>query len=259
MNITGPSWLADSCASVMLIVAVYSAARLPFVWASPRRTHVDSDVAHLLMGVAMAGMFAPALNALPAGLWEVVFAVVAAWSVCRCIAQVTRRGKPRYLADSRQGVSCCPPDHYPTHVVMAFAMLYMYLVAPTATLSNMGSAMTSSASGTTADFVELPLLFLLVLLGSCVFELDRAGRLWREREAQGLPAPAVQPTARTVLVGALNGARLSAAPAVTKLVPIVADGTKDQPRPGPWLTPGFVAASHVAMCIIMGYMLVAML
>lgn len=256
---SGPSWLADIFASVMLILAVYSVARLLAAWAWSRPTYVDTDVVHVLMGVAMAGMFVPSLNPVPARLWEVVFSVVAVWYLWRCAAHVTRRGEPTYPGDSAPGVPYCPAHHYPTHVVMAFAMLYMYVAAPTAAVNTTVGAMASGATGTTADYVELPLLFLLVLLGSGVWELDRASRLRRERLAQGSPAPVLQPTAPAVLVWALNTTRPAGAPEIVGTVPRIADATEDRPSPRPWLAPGLMAASHVAMCIAMGYMLVVML
>ena len=81
---TNPVWLNDFFAAVMLAVALYSAGRLVVarVWSRP--THRDVDVAHVLMGTAMAGMLVSDLNPIPNGLWEVVFSSLAAWFVWRC-------------------------------------------------------------------------------------------------------------------------------------------------------------------------------
>ena len=52
-----PAWILDLLAAVMLLVAAVSAARL--VVARPWRhgsVIIDTDIAHLLMAIAMAGM-----------------------------------------------------------------------------------------------------------------------------------------------------------------------------------------------------------
>ena len=76
-------------------------------------------------------------------------------------------------------------SHYATHEVMALAMLYMYLAAParSGALAN-GAMPMSGATGTAADFVGLPLLFLIVLLSSGVWELDGIERLSPTRARQ---------------------------------------------------------------------------
>lgn len=53
---TGPSWLADVLAAVVISVALFSAGRLIASRGRPRRGEVDADGVHVLMGVAMAGM-----------------------------------------------------------------------------------------------------------------------------------------------------------------------------------------------------------
>lgn len=65
-----PAFLTGSFAAFMLAVAAVSAARL--VAARPWRrgwAASDTDISYLLMGVAMAGMLAPRLAALPDAAW----------------------------------------------------------------------------------------------------------------------------------------------------------------------------------------------
>jgi hypothetical protein len=65
-------WLLDAVGTFMLVVAAVSAARL--VAARPWQhgsVVIDTDSAHLLMAIAMAGMLAPRLSTLPAPAWEV--------------------------------------------------------------------------------------------------------------------------------------------------------------------------------------------
>lgn len=75
----GPSWLADTFAATMLVVAGYCASRLVISRLWRRQTELDGDGIHVVMGVAMAGMLVARLNPLPAPVWEAGFAVTAAW------------------------------------------------------------------------------------------------------------------------------------------------------------------------------------
>lgn len=250
MNMSGPTWLADGFAAVMLVVAAYSAGRLVASRVLPRLIHVDVDVVHVLMGVGMAGMFVKALNPIPFGAWEVVFSAVAAWFVWRCIAYVSGRDARRRLEDHLHHVS-----HYPTHVVMAFAMLYMYLAPSTGVLGTTGGGMNmgGGVTASTADFVGLPLLFLVVLLASGVWELDRADRFRRARPVLPEPVPAL------AFAVARTSAEVSGAGASTDLSFARTTAASTRPHDDAWMAPGLMAASHVAMCIAMGYMLIVML
>ncbi len=61
-----PAWILDLLAALMLVVAAVSAARL--VAARPWQQGsviVDTDIAHLLMAIAMAGMLVSSLQTLP--------------------------------------------------------------------------------------------------------------------------------------------------------------------------------------------------
>jgi hypothetical protein len=238
--------LADFFAGVMLLVAVYSLGRLVAsrLWSRP--THADVDATHVLMGTAMAGMLVAAINPVPRGVWEVVFAVVALWFVWRCYDFAARHGVTGHDDDHVHHFS-----HQLTHLVMALAMLYMYLAATPIADSTGGGMAMGGATGTTADFVGLPLLFLFALLASAIWELDGAERFVRRpadvaeavlvpdlAESNASPLPAAGETAAPAAIGVLS--------------PIVAQDRR-------WLAPGLKAACHIAMCITMGYMLIVML
>jgi hypothetical protein len=245
---SGPTWLANFFAAVMLLVALYSAGRLLASWRWSRPTHADIDVTHILMGVSMAGMLVSAINPIPSAVWEVVFVAVALWFVWKCLEFVARRGVKGRDEDHVHHLS-----HYVTHVVMAFAMLYMYLAASRSTGSSPGGGMgMTGATGVTADFVGLPLLFLFVLLASAVWELDGGGR-WSPSwsDARG---------PRQVLQLVSGGSAVSPAagsPASSGADDREEPGAKTQSRQ--WLAPGLKAACHIAMCVTMGYMLIVML
>ena len=112
-----PAWILDLLAALMLVVAAVSAARL--VAARPWRhgsVIVDTDIAHLLMAIAMAGMLASSLQTLPDTAWEVIFGVMIAWYAFRVVRDAQANGV-RALA----GGHCAP------HLVHSGAMLYMFL------------------------------------------------------------------------------------------------------------------------------------
>ncbi len=81
-----PAWLLDAVAALMLVVAAMSAARLA------RGRVIDTDLAHLLMAVAMAGMLAPSLRTLPDVPWEIIFGLLAAWFAVRVAGDARANG-----------------------------------------------------------------------------------------------------------------------------------------------------------------------
>ena len=246
MNMSGPVGLADVFAAITLLIALLSAGRLVLARLWSRPILVDVDVEHLLMGGAMAGMFVASLNPIPAGVWEVVFSCSAAWFLWRSIAHL--RGH-----SASMGGQTHPVGHYPTHLVMACAMLYMYLAPSTEASGASGSMAMGAASPSSGSYVELPLLFLLVLLASGIFELDRAAQLWRIRSV-AVAAPALQ----YATVGGTASLEVSAEGSGGLSVAVGGRiATENEGRS--LLAPGMMAALHVGMCVAMGYMLIVML
>jgi Domain of unknown function (DUF5134) len=237
--VTNPIWLNDFFAAVMLAVALYSVGRLVAarVWSRP--THRDVDVAHVLMGTAMAGMLVSDLNPIPSGPWEIVFSCLAAWFVWRCY---------QFVRDPSTGIEYHLHVHRLSrrmiHLVMSLAMLYMYLAVVPAAVGQEGSMAMGAATGATSHFVLLPLLFIVSLFGSATWELDRLGRMSRSYAVQVRAAPAFA----SVGGGSLTAPEKSEA----GLEPV------DEERP-PWLAPRLEGVAHVVMCVTMGYMLVLML
>jgi len=244
--VSGADWVDGLFAALMVAVAIYAAGRVVAAGAWSRPTHLDVDVAHVLMGAAMAGMLESDLNPLPIGLWEVVFALLCAWFIWRCARFATERGVEGRDEDHVHHLS-----HYATHLVMAAAMLYMYLAgAPAGAGSGSGMAM-GAARGTTADFVLLPLVFIVVLLCSAIWELDGIGRFAPARSEHGRPALASAGSGRGRAGGEGAGAPVSPGRGQAPV-----GGTEGDDR---WLAPRLEAASHIAMCVTMSYMLVLML
>ncbi len=245
-TVSGTTWLNDFFAGLMLAVAAYSLGRLVAsrVWARP--THHDIDLAHILMGTAMAGMLSSSLDLVPSGFWEVVFTVLGGYFVVRCYRFVYEHGVEGEDEDHGHHLS-----HYLTHLVMAAAMLYMYLAAAPSSAASGGGMAMGAATGTTADFVAIPVVFLVVLMASGVWEIDGIDRF--------APAAYVgRESTLATMAGPVPTAAEAAPPPGAE--PDVAHPQSRVPAaPGRWLAPRIEAGCHVAMCVTMGFMLVLML
>ena len=133
-----PAWILDIFAALMLVVAAVSAARL--VEARPWQRGsglLDTDMAHLLMGIAMAGMLASRLTTLSNAAWVVIFAVLTAWFAFRVVMDARANG-----AQALAGGHCAP------HLVHSAAMVYMFAaIASAADRSGMSSGMSMGVWG----------------------------------------------------------------------------------------------------------------
>lgn len=219
-----PAWLGDAWALAVVVVGGYCAGRLVAAVVLGRRTHVDLDVGHVLMAVAMAGMFVARWRTLPDSVWDGTFGVGALWCAGRAAAAVALgRASP----DGRAGPHA---RHYAVHGVMAAAMVYMDAVSPAHPAAGARPTMTM---GVGAGIPSLTLLFLLVLLASAVWQLNGIDQL--VTAATLSPAGALPGGSRA---GALRSAPLASA------------------SERPWLAPRLEVGSHVVMCLAMAYMLV---
>jgi len=256
-----PDWILDVFAAIMLVVAAVSAARLVAARPWQRGAVVtDTDISHLLMGIAMAGMLAPSLSTLPNGVWVAVFAVLTAWFGYRVVRDYQASGA-RALA-----VGHCAP-----HLVHSAAMVYMFaaIAAPAAGGGMSGMSGMGGTSGmSTLHVPTLAFLFALVLIGYTIWDLDQLSGL-----QHGLAA-AVAGAASPALVGATAG------PLVTEAVgePGADGGLAAGSSAGPDGTrqsgtasggrsglitvldsPGTVVGCRIAMGVTMALMLVLML
>ena len=180
----------------MLVVAGVSAARLAVArpW-RPDSVITDTDISHLLMGIAMAGMLASSLTTLPNDAWAVVFGVLAVWFGYRLVSDYQASGA-RALA-----VGHCAP-----HLVHSTAMVYMFL-AVTAPAAVGGSRMSgigdSGMSGmSTLSVPTLGFAFALILLGYTIWDLDQLSSLRRGLVA--VTAGAASPALVSASAGALG-------------------------------------------------------
>src|ERR1700691_3135444 len=107
----------------MVGVSLYCVAWLIAARRQGRQNHMDVNVSHVAMGLAMAGMLVPRLKVLPDGAWEAVFVAIALWFSWQGVRFLSDRAGDR-LAGVTHGLS-----HYLIHLAMALAMLYMYVAA----------------------------------------------------------------------------------------------------------------------------------
>lgn len=154
---TGPAWLADMLAVIMIATAVYCVSRIVAARRWRRPTEYDVDGVHVLMGVAMAGMLVPRLSLAGGSGWAVVFGGAAAWFGWRTI-----RG---YRRGQRSA-------HHLPHLLASAAMLYMVLVLPAAAVAGPGMPM-----GAGPGFPALALVLALGLIGYVMWTTDRVTSL----------------------------------------------------------------------------------
>jgi hypothetical protein len=192
-----PAWILDIFAAIMLVVAAVSAARLAAARPWQRGAVItDTDVSHLLMGIAMAGMLAPGLTTLPNGAWPAVFGVLTVWFGYRVVRDYQASGT-RALA-----VGHCAP-----HLVHSAAMVYMFL-AVAAPAAGGGSGMGGMGGMSTLSVPTLALAFVLILVGYTIWDLDQLSGLRHgvAAMAAGAAAPVLAGTpARTISTRAAAG------------------------------------------------------
>jgi Domain of unknown function (DUF5134) len=263
-----PAWILDILAALMLVVAAVSAGRL--VAARPWQrgaVFTDTDVAHLLMAIAMAGTLASGLSTLPNAAWDVIFALLTAWFAVRVVRDARVNGV-RALA----GGHCAP------HLVHSAAMLYMFLALLTpaagggAGMSGMGSA---ASAMQTLRYPTLAFVFALILLGYIIWDLDQlSGRRYGTTPAR---APLTGVTAAVPALAAagsptamFSAPRASALATAASTTGASADadvaGIPDADRPGTGsgargllLSPAVTVGCRIAMGVSMAFMLIIMI
>jgi hypothetical protein len=243
--VTGPLWLADALAAVMIVIAAYCSGRL---LASPwwrRITEADADGLHVAMGIAMAGMLVPGLSTLTGGAWEAVFGVAAAWFAW----QAARAGRGAPARRWR-----CP--HPVPHLIECAAMLYMFMAVPGL---RPGAAATAMAGMTgpagAGSFPVLAIVLALYMAGYVVWTTDRLASL--ARATSRVPARSLALGHAPILVS--SGAPAAALPDDAQNTQGPAGIRHRHPAERPVLAPRLAAGYKIVMGIAMGYMLIMML
>ena len=218
-----PSWLYYLFAVAMLAVAAYGLVLLVVSVLARMTGGRDVDIAHVFMGVSMAGMFVANWAFGPSAIWELIFTVLLVWFVVRSIQSVIAFG--------------IHLTHYLIHAAMSFAMLLMYVFPAAANSGAMSMSMAKSSNARIDPGLSLLLAF--VFFASAIFTLASPNK---GASHHGTHARAY------VMSGAAGGTvDAPGGQAVTSTdrgaVRLITD-------------PRLEDASHVVMAVAMGFMLI---
>ena len=221
-----PSWLYYLFALAMLAVAAYGLVLLPVSAAIRRTVGWDVDIAHIFMGVSMAGMFVPGWAFGPRAIWELIFTLLLVWFVVQSIQ-----------SEIAFGIHL---THYLIHAAMSFAMLLMYVFPAGASSGAMSMSMASSSSARIDPGLSLLLAF--AFFASAVFTLAS-------------PIKGVSHHGRHARAYAMSGAAGGTVEGPSGQAAALADRGVVGVITAPWLED----VSHVVMSIGMGFMLILMI
>jgi hypothetical protein len=216
-----PPWLYYLFGAVMLAVAAYSVGLLVFSVTGRHHSGRDVDIAHIFMGISMAGMFVARWAFGPTGIWEVIFAALVAWFAVRSIRSIRRFGLHK--------------PHEAIHATMSLAMLLMYRY-PLGSMAGV-TGMAMSSSGSRLD-PGIGFVLTVTFLASAIFTLASPVK---GASHHGTHAFAYA----TAAADGDRGSEHSLSHGASVLETAVTT---------PWLED----LSHVAMCIAMGFMLILM-
>ena len=221
-----PAWLYYFFAVMMLAVATYGVVLLAVSVATRRDAGWDVDIAHICMGVSMAGMFITDWAFGPSAVWELIFGVLLVWFLVQSVQSVIAFG--------------IHLTHYLIHAAMSFAMLLMWVFPGGAGAGAMSMSMASTA-GARID-PGLSFLLAFAFFASAIFTLASPVK-GASHHGRHAPAYATRGAGGESLQAQNGSAAASASSAAVQLVT------------APWLED----ASHVVMCIGMGFMLLLMI
>ena len=173
------SRVAGALAAVMIVIALYCAGRLAMSALRRRETEFDADVVHVVMGVAMAGMFLPWLSPLPGGAWEAMFAAGGAWFGWQAVSGRRAAGAGRW----------CP--HPLPHLVECVAMCYMLLALSGPRTAGPARGMIMPAmAGSSRNLPALALVLALFMVGYVIWVADQLASAVRGRGVLAIASPA---------------------------------------------------------------------
>lgn len=223
-----PSWLYYLFAVAMLAVAAYAVCQLLVSIQLHDPAGRDIDIAHLFMGVAMAGMFVSHWSFWPSAFWELVFFVLMVWFVARSAQSIQRFG--------------LHIPHEAIHATMSLTMLLMYWFPMGASPAAMSMSMSSSSHRILDPGVSLLLAF--TFFASAVFTLASPNKGASHHGRHAVHHRSLVAVGARAGGGELELAEELQAP--SGFASVVA-------------SPRLEDLSHVVMCVGMGFMLVLML
>jgi Domain of unknown function (DUF5134) len=209
-----PVFLYDSFGVLLLVVAGYSLVLFGATVRTNRPAGWDVDIAHLFMGVAMAGMFNSSWAFGPRSVWEFIFAALSVWFVTRGVLSIRRYG--------------IHLSHFFIHAVLGLSMFLMYAFPGQAGSRSMGAMHMATPMATGARLGSGVAFFLAIcLFVSAVFTVGSGvSHHGRHALVYAGASPADGPQTRWTFV--------------------------ERRIATPWVED----ASHVAMCVSMGFLLI---
>ncbi len=218
-----PSWLYYLFGLVMLTVAAYSVALLILSVTGRHHSGRDVDIAHICMGISMAGMFVAKWAFGPSAMWELIFTTLMVWFIVRSIQSVQTFGLHK--------------PHETIHAFMNLAMLLMYLFPRASTAGAMSMSMAMSSGAAKLD-PGIGFALAVTFFASAIFTLASPVKGVSHHGAHAFAYATVGAGGSEDSVSShVNGA-----------------STLELTLTTPWLED----LSHVAMCLAMGFMLVLM-
>jgi hypothetical protein len=222
-----PSWLYYLCAVLTLAVAAYCLISLIVKVCTRRGSGWDIDIAHTFMGVSMAGMSVARWAFGATVMWEIIFAVLLTWFLARTLQSVRHHGV--HLS------------HFLVHAAMSLAMLLMYRFPVRVRGGSPTGPMSLSSAASRLD-PGLAFVLVLIFFASAILTLDSSARGASHHTPRGsTPAtsasggPGSPPIRLERRCGRAGGVR----------------GLADAPR--------LEDASHVLLCVLMGFLLIVMI
>ncbi len=227
-----PAWLYYLFGLLMLAVSGYSVTLLVFSVTGRHHFGRDVDIAHICMGVSMAGMFVARWAFGPSAAWEFIFAALLIWFVVRSLKSIQRFGLHK--------------PHEAIHAAMSFAMLLMYLYPVGATSRVSGTMSMAMARGGAKLDPGLGFILAVTFFASAVFTLASPVKGVSHHGSHAFAYATTVAVGATGSADAWSGSPQHDSPHVGGLEGVVTT---------PWLED----ASHVVMCFAMGFMLILML
>jgi hypothetical protein len=179
--VNAPPWFSALLSALMLFLAGYSLWRLLISRAWGRATDYDTDVLHLVAGIAVAGMISSWMPTLPRGTWFAAFACGGIYLVVRARYVWTELSERRRLLE---GAACCA------------VLIYMVLagVAPsTLSGSTAGEYTMAGMPGMIADqtitYPTIGLIFVVGLAFGSVLIVNRVDFSLAPRPAPTIGGP----------------------------------------------------------------------
>ena len=175
-----PNWLTALVSTLMIFVAGYSAWRLAISKAWSRATDYESDILHLAIGIAGAGLIAKWAHTLPRAVWTVLFIAGGVYFAVRTYRSWSDRAeRSRLLAQT----ACCA------------ILVYMFLagVAPsTLSGSTAGQYTMAGMSDMILDpTITYPAIGLIFVVGLCFYAVVVLNQINPPNEDGEAAAPSV--------------------------------------------------------------------